>query len=103
MEDDSVLLRRRRRPTYNASHGQEQAALVEKVFGIMRASSADFTQDRLFYLAGEDYAMWTDDCTEILRQRIEGAAPATIQIRLRYFRMAVGCLSLECLPAQIAA
>jgi hypothetical protein len=82
---------------------QKQTALLEKIFGILRASSADFTQDRLFYLVGEDYAIWTDACTEALRQRIELTAPPGLHVRLRYFRMAVGCLSLECLPAQIAA
>jgi hypothetical protein len=82
---------------------KKQSALLEKVFGILRGSSGDFTQDRLFYLVGEDYALWTDACTDALRERIAAMAPLGIQVRLRYFRMAAGCLSLECLPAQIAA
>ncbi|MGH7266063.1 MAG: hypothetical protein ACREMB_14645 [Candidatus Rokuibacteriota bacterium] len=93
----------RRKPTHRRTLTRSQEAIVAKVFDLLRVSSGHFTQDRLFYLVGDEYALWTDDCTEALRARIEAAAPAGIQIRLRFFRMAAGCLSLECLPARIAA
>jgi hypothetical protein len=82
---------------------EKQSAVLEKIFAILRASSGGFRQDRLFYLVGEDHALWSDACTEALRQRIAATAPPGIHVRLRYFRMAAGCLCLECLPGQIAA
>jgi hypothetical protein len=93
----------RRTPIHRRTLTPSQDAVVSKVFRLLRQSSGDFTQDRLFYLVGDEYALWTDDCTEALGTRIAAAAPAGIRTRLRFFRMAAGCLSLECLPARIAA
>ncbi len=99
-----MMLFRRVPPAREQALGPKQEALLTKLYGLLQAASGGFTQDRLFYLVGEDYAVWTDACTATLARRIEAAAPPGLTIRLRYFRMApLGCLSLECLPAQIAA
>ncbi len=61
---------------------QEQQALVEKVFAIVRDASFGFREDRLWYIQREDHAMWTRACTLRLQQKIEAVTPEDTKVTL---------------------
>ena len=76
---------------------QEQHALVEKVFAIVRDSSFGFREDRLWYIQREEHSMWTRACIQRLRQKIDTVTPKDTKVTLIYFDYRWdGCLSLQC-------
>jgi hypothetical protein len=76
---------------------QDQQALVEKVFAIVRDASFGFREDRLWHIQREEHAMWTRACTQLLQQKIEALTPKDTKVALIYFDYrSDGCLSVEC-------
>jgi len=79
-----------------------QRSLVERKFDLLRSASADFTQDKLLHLQGDDVKLWTGACTGELRRKITAVAASRSEILLLAFPL-LQCISLQCVPLTVAA